>query len=211
MNYSLSNWFWTRVISWILLILFLILLLLLPQLIVSLSLPEKAFVVTFLAFLIVYSRVFWGTFFALSVMRMVEKWEDIVGKIKKEVSKNDLMKFLEEANLLFFVEGVVAELNKIFSMYYDMSLIFIMVLVLVYIGVPLPTAAAVSLGAWIAVLSLMFIGLFMNLYLNTRFVRVFAKEIEEFEELTKNLQLSDLVDSQNQEDGKKELKNEEDK
>ncbi len=198
MNYSTSNGFWTRAVSWILLILFVALLFLLPQMIASLSLPEKAFVISFLAFLIVYSRVFGGTFFALNVLSMVERGEDIVGKVKREVTKNDLIKFLEEANLLFFVEGLVAEVNKVFSIYYDISLVFVVWLVLVYIGVPLPTAAAVSVGAAIAVLSLMLIGLFMNIYLNTRFVKVFAKEIEEFEELTKNLQLSDFESGEEQ-------------
>ena len=125
MNYSISNGFWTRAVSWILLILFLALLFLLPQMIASLSLPEKAFVISFLAFLIVYSRVFGGTFFALNVLSMVERGEDIVGKVKREVPKNDLIKFLEEANLLFFVEGLVAEVNKVFSIYYDISLVFV--------------------------------------------------------------------------------------
>ncbi len=206
MNHSTSNGFWTRAVSWILLVLFLVLLLALPKVIASVSLPEKAFIVTFLAFLIVYSRVFGGTFFALSVLNMVDKWEDIVGKVKRQVSKNDLLRFLEEANLLFFVEGLVAEVNKIFSIYYDMSLIFIVVLVLVYIGIPLPTAAAVSIGAATAVLSLMLVGLFMNMYLNARFVKVFAKEIEEFEELTKNLQLSDLEEEEEEKADDKENK-----
>ena len=206
MNHSTSNGFWTRAVSWIFLVLFLVLLFMLPQLIAFFSLPEKALIITFLAFLIVYSRVFGGTFFALSVLNMVDKWEDIVGTVKKQVSKNDLLRFLEEANLLFFVEGLVAEVNKIFSIYYDMSLIFIVVLVLVYIGIPLPTAAAVSIGAAAAVLSLMLIGLFMNMYLNARFVKVFAKEIEEFEELTKNLQLSDVEEEEEEKTDDKETK-----
>jgi len=192
MSYSTGRGYWTRTIMWILLLAFVFFLIFMPKVLASLTLPEQAFIVTLLVFVIVYSRIFGGTFFVLDLLGMIERGEDIVGAVRGDVQKGKVLKLLEEANLLLFVEGLVVEINKVFSFYYDMTLVFLLVLTLLYLGVPLPTVQAIVVGAAVAVLPIMLVGLFANMHLNARFAEVFVKEIKEFEELTKNLRLSDL-------------------
>ena len=195
MNYSINRGVKLRGLSWLLLIGFVVLLLFWPNILAQLNLAEKAFILTFLVFLIIYSRVFGGSFFVLNLLSMINNGADIIKPIKKNVSKEEFLKFLEEANLLFFVEGLVIELNKVFSFYYDLSLVFLLVLTLVYIGLPFPTAAIVVIGAAWAILALMVMGLIINSYVNAKFAYVFVEELQEFEEITKDLKLEEIEEA----------------
>jgi len=182
----------SRVVLYLLLLLFVVSLLFLPFGLKFLTLPEQVFVVTLLVFLIIYSKLFGWYYFVSVLLSLIDKWEDVYNHLASKLSKDSLYKYLLEGDILVLTETQLLKVKEIWSLVFDITLVFLLWLWVVFIWWVLDIS--ILYAVLFAVMIVWLLALFMELYVSLKFERVFEKEIEELAEVMFRMNLENQID-----------------
>jgi len=185
----------SRIILYILLILFAVSLLFLPFGLQFLTLPEQVFVITLLVFMIIYSKLFGWYYFVSVLLSLIDKWEDIYNHLANKLSKDSLYKYLVEGDLFILTETQLFKVKEIWSLVFDITLVFLLWLWIVFVWWILDIS--VLYAVLFAIMIVWILELFIELYVSLKFERVFEKDIEELEDIMFQMNLENKINKQN--------------
>ncbi len=192
-----------RIVLYILLVLFAISLLFLPLWLKFLTIPEQVFILTLLVFFIIYSKLFGGLYFVSTLLSMIDKWEDVYNHLASKLSNETLYKYLVEGDLLLLTETQLLKVKEIGSLVFDVTLVFLLGLGIVYVGGIIDPN--VVYAALLAVAIVWILEIFIELYVDLKFARVFEQEIKELAQAFAAINLENqIAQAQENEESNKE-------
>ena len=187
-----------KIVFGILLVLFVVSLLLLPFGLQFLTMPEQVFVLTLLALLVIYSKVFGSYYFVSVLLSLIDKGEDVYNHISGKLSKKSLYDYLLEGDLLVLAETQLIKASEIASRVFDISLIFALGLVIVYLGGGLDVNALYA--ALLALMIVWVLTFFIQMYVELKFARVFEEELKELPKILSELNLQNQLEETQEND-----------
>jgi hypothetical protein len=182
----------SRIVLYILLILFVIALLWFPFGLAKLDIPYQVFILTLFVFFIIYSKTLGGYYFVSGLLSLIDKWEDVYHHISKNVSKDSLYKYLVDWDLLIFSELQLAKVQETDSTLNDITLVFLLGLFVVYLSGLLPDPIFYSV--LFAVVIVWVLDMFVALYTSAKFFRVFDEEIKVLDKAFEEWNLENKVE-----------------
>lgn len=202
----------SKIVLFVLLVLFVIAILALPFGLKFMTIPEQVFLLGLIVFFLIYTKVFAGYAFINTLLDLIDKGEDIFEHLKNNLSKESLLKALEEWSLMVLSETQFLKVQEMSSNLFDLTLVYLFAMLVAAISgvLPMPIFYAATLPAVIVVVFAWLI----ELYIDVKFYRIFEEEIKEIESLARALnlenQLEGSLETEN-EDEEQDSKNENNK
>ncbi len=187
-----QQWKWTKFVLVLILIVLVISILFLPLGLRFLTVPEQVFVISLLVFSILYSKVLGAYYFVNRLLSMIENDEDIFDYVKDKLSKNTLIKYLLEWDLLVLAETQLLKAKEIWGLLFDISLVYMLILFIGNLVGILPDFVFYS--AVISPMLLVILVWFIDMYVDYKFVRIFLEELKDFEQIAKSI----YIENQNE-------------
>jgi len=182
----------SKIVLFVLLVLFVIAILALPFGLQFMTIPEQVFLLGLIVFFLIYNKVFAGYAFVNTLLNLIDKGEDIFDHLKNNLSKESLFKALEEGSLMVFTETQFLKVQEMSSNLFDLTLVYLFAMLVAAISwvLPMPIFYAATLPAVIVVV----FAWLVELYIDVKFYRVFAQEIQELEALARALNLENQLE-----------------
>ena len=200
----------SKIILFLLLVLFVIAILALPFGLKFMTIPEQIFLLWLIVFFLIYTKVFAGYAFVNTLLDLVDKGEDVFDHLKNNLSKESLLKALEEGSLMVLTETQFLKVQEMSSSLFDLSLVYLFAMLVAAISgiLPMPVFYAATLPAVIVIV----LAWLIELYIDVKFYRVFEQEIAEIESLARALNLENQLEGHLEEtDEAQEVEETEDK
>ena len=182
----------SKIVLFVLLVLFVIAILALPFGLQFMTIPEQVFLLGLIVFFLIYTKVFAGYAFVNTLLNLIDKGEDVFEHLKNNLSKESLFKALEEGSLMVLSETQFLKVQEMSSNLFDLTLVYLFAMLVAAISwvLPMPIFYAATLPAVIVVV----FAWLVELYIDVKFYRVFAQEIQELEALARALNLENQLE-----------------